>query len=494
MIKTPGVYIEELNAFPNSVVQAATSVPAFIGYVECAGRDGGSLLNQPVRIGSISEYEALFGGAAPTRVRLSADGEFDGIDPATRFFLHPSLRLYFDNGGGPCWIVAAGTYAEAMAGGKQAESLGAKALDALRSVDEPALVLVPDAVLLERDACRQVAQQMLAHCGTLQSRFAILDVHSGDLPRSLDKQSDIISGENGGFRTIDSPYLGYGAAYYPWLNTSLLAADMLDHGIVSDNSVPALQRRLQQQAGTLDLAPQHLQAVLDAIAALASAEPHAARRSGQQLLVAALPAYSELMQQACQALNVLPPGGAMAGVYAQRDQMDGAWTAPANVSLQSVLAPVVSIDDHAQLDLNVPADGKAVDALRLFPGRGTVVWGARTLDGNSLDWRYIPMRRTAIMIGQSVRAALQTYALQANTQQTWTEVQSMLNNFLTQLWQTGALMGSKPDDAFRVQAGLGSTMTAADVLDGSMKVTISVSLMRPAEFIELDFVQAMAAQ
>jgi phage tail sheath protein FI len=141
--------------------------------------------------------------------------------------------------------------------------------------------------------------------------------------------------------------------------------------------------------------------------------------------------------------------------------------------------------------MNVPLDGLAVNAIRLFAGRGVVVWGARTLDGNSRDYRYIQVRRTLIYIEQSIKAALTPFAFAPNTGTTWATVQTTISNFLTQLWQAGGLMGDKASDAFQVSVGLGKTMTADDVLNGYMVVSVTLQMIHPAEFIELTFKQQM---
>jgi phage tail sheath protein FI len=136
-------------------------------------------------------------------------------------------------------------------------------------------------------------------------------------------------------------------------------------------------------------------------------------------------------------------------------------------------------------------DGKAVNVLRDFVGRGTVVWGGRTLDGNSNDYRYIQVRRTLIYIEQSIRAALRQFAFAPNTGQTWAAVTSMVSGFLTTVWSQGGLMGATPAEAFSVQCGLGSTMTGQDILEGYMIVEVTLQMVRPAEFIELTFKQKM---
>jgi len=145
-----------------------------------------------------------------------------------------------------------------------------------------------------------------------------------------------------------------------------------------------------------------------------------------------------------------------------------------------------------QEGLNVDISGKSINAIRMFPGMGVLVWGARTLDGNSLDWRYIPVRRTITMLEQSCKLAVKDYVFAPNIANTWVEIQSMISNFLTNIWKQGGLAGSTPEDAFSVHVGLGSTMTPEDILEGILRVQIKVALVRPAEFIILQFEQQMA--
>jgi hypothetical protein len=167
------------------------------------------------------------------------------------------------------------------------------------------------------------------------------------------------------------------------------------------------------------------------------------------------------------------------------------WKAPANVSLNSVTSPTVNITHGDQEDLNVTPQGKSINAIRPFVGEGTLVWGARTLDGNSLDWRYINVRRTMIMLEESIRLASKAYVFEPNDANTWVTIKSMIRNFLTGIWKKGGLAGAVPDDAFAVFCGLGETMTPEDILEGILRVTVLVAISRPAEFIEITFQQQM---
>jgi phage tail sheath protein FI len=181
----------------------------------------------------------------------------------------------------------------------------------------------------------------------------------------------------------------------------------------------------------------------------------------------------------------------MAGVMTFTDNTRGVWNAPANIALTAVDEPTIKVNDDRQGDLNKPIDGKAINVIRDFIGRGSVVWGARTLDGNSNDHRYVQVRRTLIYIEQSVKAALNQFVFAPNDGKTWVTVVSMVSNFLQDLWARGGLMGATPKEAFSVDCGLGTTMTGRDVLEGYMIVQVSLQMIHPAEFIELTFKQRM---
>jgi phage tail sheath protein FI len=497
---TPGAYVQELNSFPNAVVEVATAVPAFIGYTEKAMRGARCVRNEPTRIASFREYEEFFGGQAPTKVALGADGKtVSAVVSASRFFMSGSLRLYFDNGGGPCYIVSVGSYTDAMANGKSATTLCRESLASLRKALEPTLVVVPDAVLLDSAAdCRDVAQQVLQHCGEMQSRIGILDVYDGDLKRTGSDDDDVISGRDG-FRSVASDCLGYGTAYYPWLVTSLLEDGDVDYSRIQHDCLPGFVAHLKSAADSGIADPDRLaklKMMLDKIAEPEDNPPSAdqvtARTGIHNLLCAALPAYKTVMEEVKASLNLMPPSGGVAGVYARTDATVGVQMAPANTGINSVVAAAVDITNTEQEDLNAPLDGKAINAIRTLPGRGLVIWGARTLDGNSQDWRYVNVRRTMIMLEQSIKAACQAYVFAPNNSQTWSSVKQMISSFLTSQWKAGVLMGSKPSDAFSVDVGLGSTMTGNDVLDGYMNVSVRVCLVRPAEFIVVTFQQLMA--
>lgn len=203
------------------------------------------------------------------------------------------------------------------------------------------------------------------------------------------------------------------------------------------------------------------------------------------------PVFSDIVSQVIRTMVLLPPSGAVAGVYAAVDRTRGVWKAPANVSLADVSGVAAKINDQMQEGLNVTSTGKSVNAIRVFAGKGCLVWGARTLAGNDNEWRYVPVRRFFNMAEESIKKATEPFVFEPNDRGTWVRVRAMIENFLTVQWRQGALAGAVPAQAFFVKVGLGETMTAQDILEGQMIIEVGMAVVRPAEFIILRFAHKM---
>ena len=206
-------------------------------------------------------------------------------------------------------------------------------------------------------------------------------------------------------------------------------------------------------------------------------------------LTAQIPDYTDMISKLNENMNHIPPSGAIAGIYAQTDATRGVWKAPGNLSVSGIVGLADDINDKTQEDMNIHETGKSINAIRKFTGKGNLVWGVRTLAGNSNDWRHINVRRLANMIEESTKKACMNFVFEPNVKQTWVNVKGMIENYLTTLWSDGALAGAKPADAFFVSVGLGETMSALDLTEGRMIVKIGYAPSRPAEFIILEFKQ-----
>jgi phage tail sheath protein FI len=471
--RSPGVYVEEIPKFPPSIAPVETAIPAFIGYTEFADdRAAGDLVLVPKRITSLVQFQQFFGGPQPENklvvrveeVTREAPGKTVGITATadlteanrSRHILFYALQMFFANGGGPCWIVSVGKFKAVGALPELADLQ--KALDPLKKVDEPTLIVVPEAQALGLTDYLSMSDQVLAQCAALQDRFAIMDMHGGTISMS-DAKADLVTAA-GLFRAGGlTKNLTYGAVYTPNIETVLdLTADetqvdvsyVKDGGTATTGKLNTLQTTNNQR---------------------------------YELARAAIRDFP------CR----LPPSGAVAGIYAATDNSRGVWKAPANVGLSGVVRPCVDMTNGEQDVLNVdPTAGKSVNAIRAFTGRGTLVWGARTLAGNDNEWRFVPVRRFFIFVEESVRKATAQFVFEPNDANTWIKMQSMIENFLTVQWRQGALQGVKPEHAFYVAVGLGKTMTPIDIVDGKLIVEIGMAAVRPAEFIILRFSHKMA--
>ncbi|WP_452223621.1 phage tail sheath C-terminal domain-containing protein [Lacinutrix chionoecetis] len=591
-LKTPGVYIDERNAFPNSVVGVETAIPAFIGYTEKSRYNGQSLLNKPIRVDSFMEFELFFGRGAHTTYKMDEvttpvedpknydlhinDKAYSlNAEANTRFNLYESMKFFYQNGGGSCFIISVGTYQNGVINPQLSANPFMAGIKILEKETVPTMLVIPDAVLLPVNDCYSLQVQMLNHCGAFMNRVAILDIYRGD--EGLDNPTYNPIDE---FRNkVSSSSLKYGAAYYPWLNTTILQAPEVSYKNLDDDSAATLKQicedyinealnpaqittikpYLDQLIGVVAPGEKEMAALVkaqktqadlaedasdddkkkaqtavdeaqtalteakkvptdDEITALKEAVEKETddnkKKEAQKTLDAAttkkeaadsilkpetinsvlniaIPDYKLIMEAILKKKNLLPPSAAMAGIYTLVDAQRGVWKAPANVAVSSVVSPAVLIDHKQQEDLNAPILGKAICAIRPFIGLGTMVWGARTLDANSLDWKYMNVRRTVIMMEQSIKFAAKAYVFEPNVKNTWVSIQSMISNFLTNLWKQGALAGASPADAFSVNVGLGTTMTAIDILEGKMIIEVKIAVSRPAEFIVISFEQQM---
>ncbi len=493
-MKTPGVYIVEKNAFPNSVVEVATAVPAFIGYTEKAQNGNKTLKNTPWRISSMAEYHSYFGGAPIPQFSLVEDDPENIVTYKRKHTLYYHMLFFFANGGGPCYIISVGDYTEELNAAFFIQGVGT-----LLKEQEPTMVVIPEAVNLDGANCKTVQEAMLKHCGyDMKNRFAIFDLYNGDKSRKDPEAGDMVNT----FREqIGSNYLSYGAAYYPWLHTAILQDSDITLENISPNSRETLVKLLKDQLEDLFPLPENeeekekIEARKAQYAEIFDKISEVSRKEDlmelHKTLRAISPLYKDILKDALLKVNCLPASAAMAGVFTMVDNTRGVWKAPANVSVATAVSPTVNLTHEDQEDLNVPLSGKAINAIRSFTGEGIKVWGARTLDGNSLDWRYINVRRTMIMLEESIKNAARAYVFDPNVANTWVSVRSMISNFLNGIWKRGGLAGAVPDDAYSVRVGLGETMTPEDILEGIMRVTVLVAIVRPAEFIEITFQQQM---
>ncbi|MCL5130477.1 phage tail sheath C-terminal domain-containing protein [Algibacter sp. L4_22] len=443
---SPGVYVEETSSFPNSITQVASAIPAFIGKTQIVPENGEFT---PVKINSLLEYEYHFGTSKPyeyhvtikqkTRTNTIELVKLEKDLDAEKEIMFYAIKLYFSNGGGPCYISPLFTNAN--------KEKYEKALKAVAEIDEVTLLVCPDAIQLGNDYYI-LCQEVLHQCSALKDRFAIFDVLMEDqIDESTIKFRNGIVGD-----------LKYGAAYMPYLNSSFSYK-------YNDSKVSVInnQETSRPVKTTLNL--------------LKDSNPDV---------------YNFVKSELAKHTVILPPSCAVAGIYVQTDNNRGVWKAPANVSISSIIGPTHTISESEQNSLNADqASGKSINAIRSFPGKGTLIWGARTLAGNNNEWRYIPVRRLFNMVEESIKKSTTFVSFEVNDATTWIKTRTIIENYLSSLWRQGALAGTKAEHAFYVRVGLNETMTTQDILEGRMTFEIGLAPIRPAEFIILKFTHQM---
>lgn len=175
--------------------------------------------------------------------------------------------------------------------------------------------------------------------------------------------------------------------------------------------------------------------------------------------------------------TLVPPGGHVAGIYSRSDQEKGVHKAPANEVVRGAQELQVSLTRQEQATLNP----KGVNCIRSFPGRGIRVWGARTMSSDPL-WKYVNVRRLFLYLEDSIDEGTQWVVFENNDERLWARVRQTITNFLTGVWEDGALMGTTPEEAFFVKCDR-STMTQDDIDNGRLICEIGVAPVKPAEFV-----------
>jgi len=181
--------------------------------------------------------------------------------------------------------------------------------------------------------------------------------------------------------------------------------------------------------------------------------------------------------------NVLvQPSGYAAGMWAKIDGRRGVWKAPAGMGtgLLGVSKLEWTVEDDEQDSLNP----WGINCLRSMPGAGKVIWGARTRATKAdPEWRYVPVRRTAIMIEQSIYGGIQWAVFEPNDHRLWSALRGNIGGFMNSLFRVGAFQGEKASDAYFVRCGLGDTMTQTDIDVGQVIVIVGFAPLKPAEFV-----------
>jgi uncharacterized protein len=192
-------------------------------------------------------------------------------------------------------------------------------------------------------------------------------------------------------------------------------------------------------------------------------------------------------------LKGMPASGAIAGIYARIDSERGVWKAPAGTEavIRGAQGLNYTLTDPENGDLNPVR----INTLRTFPIFGTVVWGARTMEGADVqasEWKYVPIRRTALFIEESLYRGLKWVVFEPNDEPLWAQIRLNVGAFMQDLFRQGAFQGRTPREAYFVKCDR-ETTTQNDINRGIVNILVGFAPLKPAEFVVI-MLQQMAGQ
>jgi phage tail sheath protein FI len=514
----PGIYIEELPSNTHTVVAAPTSVTVFVGYAH-PFKTPLANWKKAIELFSFTDYEREFGGF------FSSDRLDNNLPNA--------VNEFFLNGGSDAFVVALQASYWDSAGASQGTvvpatlSVGGITFTARELTDTNHQLLLTIKLSLSSPS---VADIVLAY-GTVSETFRKVTLASADT-NFIEKVVGTADNPVSSLVTV-SPTAATYPANFTGVNQAPIALGPGTGTTSPQNPDPTWTTfsvqdftPVFQQDSSLDkvsifnllLVPgvsdnsiwSEAQAFAERKLAFCILDPPA--QAAADPTFAPLPLMAELIELGIvpktangalyfpylqshdpqtNALIELPPSGFVAGQYATTDLNRGVWKAPAG--LQTVLLDTIGVVERGEMtDLRQGTlNPKGVNCIRDFPGIGSVVFGARTLvtENPSFEqWRYVPVRRTALFIEQSLYHSLGWVVFEPNDEPLWVAIRTTIENFMLSLFNQGAFQGSTPSQAFQVKCD-SSTTTQTDIDAGIVNILVAFAPLKPAEFVVIKIAQ-----
>lgn len=513
----PGVYIEELESGVHPITGVATSITAFVGFAPRGPVD------TPTTVLSFLEYQRVFGGLSLTSTMSYA------------------VQQFFQNGGATALIVRAAGAGAAPSTGTQsgppataAITLGAASAgkwgDKLLmridhdtattglfnlSVKDTATGVVE--VLRNLPTGVALGPTILARSNLVRLQGSapttVPNAHSaispGDDPfdPSVTTRYSTFGGGNDGGQTVTDivPATDTGAGMFALARADLFNLLVIPPVLFSSNPGAARVLTAPVKGRAAAFARDHRAMFLvdpdpdwdepgditpstglaTYVASISSED-----RANGALYFPYLRAPDPLQGDA---VMEYPPAGAIAGVMAQTDTARGVWKAPAG--LEAGLSGVQELKAKLTDGENGILNPLGVNCLRTFPAAGHVVWGARTLLGDDKlanEWKYVPVRRTALFLEESLFRGTQWVVFEPNDEPLWAQIRLNVGAFMQDLFRKGAFQGSTPRQAYLVKCD-GETTTQTDINNGVVNILVGFAPLKPAEFVIVQ-IQQLAGQ
>jgi Bacteriophage tail sheath protein len=491
----PGVYIREVESGSRPIEGVGTAVAAFVGFAPIGET------NTPVQITNWSQYRKAFG------------------DIADGFHLAHAVYGFFQNGGGRCYVVRVGAASEPENAHANLMSAADESVPVyeVTALDPPSPTDEVTVEVAEPSEQGSDAFDLIARRGTAEERHSNLTTK-----RTAQNVVTIVNGESklvsikevGRLSAADRrPAMGLVtlAAMKPPdpadINQETFVGDPADRtgfgGLeavdeVTMLAIPDLMAALDRGDVDLDTVKGvqtemigHCErmgdrvAILDTPANLNADEVGKWRQEANydSKYAALYYPWLKILNPATGEPTFVPPSGHIAGVWSRTDATRGVHKAPANEVIRGVLDVGNRVTGPEQEGLNP----NGINVIRAFPGRGTRIWGARTLSSDS-TWRYINVRRLFNYIEESIEEGTQWVVFEPNDQDLWQRIRRTVSAFLTRTWRDGALFGSKPEEAFYVKCD--EETNPQDVIDaGQVVIEIGIAPVKPAEFVVFHIAQ-----
>jgi phage tail sheath protein FI len=490
----PGVYIEELPSGVRTIVGVSTSLTAFVGRAR-KGPD-----NEPVPVHNFGDYDRIFGGLwEPSRMSFA-------------------VQQYFQNGGGEAIVVrvtgpnaAAATFT--LPGGLvlAASSPGSWADDLTVAVNHDVNPDAPDPTVLFNVEVTRTVQgatvpvETLRNLsvepaspefvtGTLEQRSEFLEV-SGNVPAARPGigNATVAPGNDGDpIRDVDIVPASrdtkqgiYALEDADIFNILCLpppnTGDDVDAPTWASAAAYCSERRAMLLVDPPSSSTNPPNAIRDRNALNLGSDKKNAALYFPRLRMAN-PLKNNLIEE-------YVPCGAVAGIYARTDSQRGVWKAPAG--LEAGLSGVSELTYKLTDDENGTLNPLGINCLRVFPLIGAVVWGARTVDGADAlasEWKYVPIRRLALFIEESLFRGTKWVVFEPNDEPLWAQIRLNVGAFMHQLFRQGAFQGATPREAYFVKCDA-ETTTQTDRNLGIVNILVGFAPLKPAEFVVIKIQQ-----
>jgi phage tail sheath protein FI len=477
-VSYPGVYVEEVSSGVRTIAGVSTSRTAFVGRALMGP------LNEPTLIFSFADYQRIFGG----------------------LWSHSSMSFavqqYFDNGGAEAVIVrvangaltsaAASLNIEASSPGKWGDSLSV-GLDTNTRPGDPTLVnltVLQNTVLqnnVEVETLRNVSLPDIK--ATLEQRSQFIRLLGNTAPARTPTPPVPLTGGDDGSPVDAGALLGIEANRTGMF--ALLKTDIFNLLCLPPPDDTSLATDYDKAA---KFCADHRAMLLVDPASTATnpgnvSIPTITDKKNAAFFFPRLLALNPLSGM----IEEFVPSGAVAGVFARTDAQRGVWKAPAGT--EAGLTGAVGLSYTLTDPENGVLNKKAINCLRNFAVIGNVVWGSRTVDGDDSigsEWKYIPVRRLALYIEESLFRGLKWVVFEPNDAPLWAQIRLNVGAFMNNLFRQGAFQGSSPRDAYFVKCD-SETTTQNDINLGIVNILVGFAPLKPAEFVIIK-IQQIAGQ